>query len=392
MLESVLPLAKYIAEEGNEVHVFATLPSPNQNAYVIDFNSNRQPKGFIPSNVIAQQAGSKLWAYISGIRLNFFIFSAGVGVKAFLPDIYYAWKLSQHLKKNKYDVINLVHFSGRFYACLLFFLRKENVVQTLHEVTAHTGKTSNYVLAALKQLINYNIPVIFHSDVSKNRFIEFRKAFSKADAINSLYTTIPFGLYETYLNFVPADNKSKPSLSGDKKYTVLHFGRIVPYKGIDILIEAVKIAQSTVPVHLVIAGSGKPYFDFDGINSYEFINKELTNEEIVNLIQDCSVVVCPYKSASQSGIPVTVYPFYKPIIASNQGGFAEIIDHNSTGLIVQELTPEALANCIIKLASNQEVATQMALNIKTKFAQGVYNWSNIAKKTLSFYRNNLPKV
>ena len=45
---------------------------------------------------------------------------------------------------------------------------------------------------------------------------------------------------------------------------ILNFGRIVPSKGINILVEAVRILQNKYSIHLTIAGSGDAYFDFKG--------------------------------------------------------------------------------------------------------------------------------
>ena len=125
---------------------------------------------------------------------------------------------------------------------------------------------------------------------------------------------------------------------------VLHFGRIVPYKGIDILIDAVKIIQKTQKIHLIVAGRGDPYFNFDGVDSFEFLNYAISNEEVIDLIKKCTLVVCPYRSASQSGIPMTVFPFQKPIVASNMDGFNEIIEHNITGLVVEKLDAISFAD------------------------------------------------
>jgi glycosyltransferase involved in cell wall biosynthesis len=206
---------------------------------------------------------------------------------------------------------------------------------------------------------------------------------------------IRFGLFETYKCF------SNPSvkLSGNEKITILNFGRIVPNKGINLLIEAVRILQDKYPIHLIVAGEGKPYFDFNGIKSYQFINRFISNEEIVNLIESCSMVVLPYTSASQSGVPMTVYSFCKPVVASNIAGFKEVIDHLKTGILVDEITGKGFASSIEILLANADIMRDMEQNIKMKYSEGEFSWTAIAAQTLRFYKellkgnhNNVPNT
>ena len=172
----------------------------------------------------------------------------------------------------------------------------------------------------------------------------------------------------------------------------MNFGRIVPSKGIHFLVEAVKILQERYPIHLTIAGSGQPYFDFQAIKSYDFINRFISNEEIVTLIEKCDVVVLPYISASQSGVPMTVYTFNKPIIASNIAGFKEVIEHLKTGILVNNINVQSFASAIEFLSANKELKEEMSRNIKEKYSNGEFSWPFIADKTLNFYEKHLRNI
>ncbi len=384
-LDSTMPLAKHLADENVDVHLYGLMPQFNQNVFVIDFTNNRQPNGFIKSDILTQKMGKGLCNYLSVLTTKFFIFPAGSGKRYLFSDIYYAWRLSRHLIRRKFEVIHLIHTSGRFSLMVMYLLRNQHLIQTLHEVTAHTGDTDSDNLTTLKNLVKYEIPVIFHSLISKERFLAFRSSISSKPLNNDLYKMIRFSLYETYDFFSSNEKNEKEQTTNRTIPIVLHFGRIVPYKGIDILIDAVKIIQKTQKVHLIVAGGGDPYFNFDGVDSYEFINNTISNEEIINLIKKCTLVVCPYRSASQSGIPMTVFPFQKPIVASNMDGFKEVIEHNITGLIVDKMDAASFAHAIDKLIMNEDLRQKMANNIKNKFVKGEFSWENIAKETISFY-------
>ena len=100
-LDSTMPLAKHLADENVDVHLYGIMPQYNQNVFVVDFTSYRQPNGFIKSDILAQKMGKGLCDYLSKLKTKFFIFPAGSGKRTFFSDIYYAWKFSRHLIKGK---------------------------------------------------------------------------------------------------------------------------------------------------------------------------------------------------------------------------------------------------------------------------------------------------
>ena len=342
VIDSTIPLARNLSLHGVETDLYSVLPYNNQNTYVFDFLENKQSIGFIDNNIVKKTLGKRLSDYLINVKTKVFIYPDRRLQMLFLIDLIYAFKLAKHLKKEKYDLIHIFHTSRRFWFFLYLFIDKKKVVQTLHEVTSHESKTPLSTKLILKLLIKNSTPIIFNSEISKERFNNFRKESTGKGKNADNLEVIKFGLYETFLCF------TETSLKKDKKanINILNFGRIVPSKGINLLVEAIKILQDKYPIHLTVAGDGTPYFDFDGIKSYNFINRFISNKEIVNLIEECDIVVLPYISASQSGIPMTVYCFNKPIIASNVGGFKEVIENLNTGILVEDLNVKSLSSSI----------------------------------------------
>lgn len=390
-LESTMPLSKHLVEEGIGVDLFLILPKKTQNLFVVDFSKDKQPMGFVDQMIVKTVLGKRLCEYLMNINTYFFVLHGG-GRKNLISDIFYCWKLSKHISNQHYDVVHLIHTYGRISFFLLYFLRKQNLIQTLHEVTAHDGVTSKIDTKIFKRLVSKKIPIIFHSDIAKNRFLSHRKELNYSVGLeNDLYTVIRFGLFETYKCFDVRNQVIDYSKKSDSNIPIiLHFGRILPYKGIDVLIDAVKIVQKQKPVHLIIAGNGNPYFSFEGIESYEFINRTITNKEIIELIKKSDMVVCPYKSASQSGIPLTVFLFNKPIIASNVGAFKEVIDTNVNGILIDIISGFDFSEAILKLVHNPDLSKKMSENIHKKFnIEEEYAWPQIAINTLKFYKKNI---
>jgi hypothetical protein len=79
-----------------------------------------------------------------------------------LKDMYYAFLLAKYIKKRKYDLIHIIHSDNRFWFFFNFFIRKEKVVQTLHEVTSHEANNSYPGMRKLNMLIKKSTPIIFH--------------------------------------------------------------------------------------------------------------------------------------------------------------------------------------------------------------------------------------
>ena len=64
------------------------------------------------------------------------------------------------------------------------------------------------------------------------------------------------------------------------------------------------------------------------------------------------MVVCPYESATQSGIIQIAYGFDKPVVATNVGGLPDVVADKKTGYLVESKNPRALADAIIDFYTN----------------------------------------
>jgi glycosyltransferase involved in cell wall biosynthesis len=145
--------------------------------------------------------------------------------------------------------------------------------------------------------------------------------------------------------------RQKLKLFPNKK-TLLFFGFIRDYKGLDVLIKAFDLLDDSY--QLVIAGETYGSFDkyqqlIDSIkkrNQVFVFNDYISDNEVPLFFSAADVCVLPYKSATQSGITSIAYHFGLPLIATDVGGLKESIRHLQTGLIVDRCEPEAIASVI----------------------------------------------
>jgi glycosyltransferase involved in cell wall biosynthesis len=167
--------------------------------------------------------------------------------------------------------------------------------------------------------------------------------------------------------------------------TALFFGLIKPYKGLDILIKALKQARIKIPeLKLIIAGEvyGKEdkYLSLihqlhleDAIEAHF---RYIQEHEIRNFFLRSQVCVLPYKSATQSGVIATAYEFNLPVIASRVGGLSEYVKDNVTGILVPPDNPEALAAALIRFFK-EDLFSVMHRNIPSFKQQ--FSWQKLAE-------------
>ena len=125
--------------------------------------------------------------------------------------------------------------------------------------------------------------------------------------------------------------------SHDQEPTILFFGRIWEYKGLEYLIRAEPLITAEVPnAKIVIAGEGE---DFDRyrrlmVHPERFVvyNEYVSDDVRATLFQQASVVALPYIEASQSGVLPLAYMHMKPVVATTVGGLPEMVDDGSDGI------------------------------------------------------------
>lgn len=184
------------------------------------------------------------------------------------------------------------------------------------------------------------------------------------DDIKSLFPTksifkseLPiYDCYDNNKSLNKSELRSKFGFNNSDK-VLLFFGYIRHYKGLDILIESLKILRSEDKSYkLLVAGESyeneKIYLDL--ISEYKLEsavhmeNKFISNEDVGVYFYASDVAVLPYRSATQSGILNMAYGFNKPVVITNVGGLAEFVVEDQTGVIVNESSPDSIANGIKK--------------------------------------------
>lgn len=195
---------------------------------------------------------------------------------------------------------------------------------------------------------------------------------------------LPHPSYDHFHNPIETSNARRALKIHEEKHTLLFFGIIRDYKGLDILIRAFSSLPSTF--QLVIAGEvygNDEEYKFlisQSKNQQIFLFNEFISDDKVHLFfSSADLCVLPYRSGTQSGVKAIADRMLVPCLISNVGGIAEKIENNTDGYILEELNPSALADKIIELyEGNSLQKVKETLLLKEKKLE--YSWHFFEEK------------
>jgi len=218
---------------------------------------------------------------------------------------------------------------------------------------------------------------------------------------------IPPGVDLTHFYPIPADEaKAFVGLKPDDRM-VLYVGRIEPLKGVETLIRAmscVKLVHGERPVHLAIIG-GDPAAsaaemtaemmrlqqlcdDLEMGQTVLFLGKR-RQDTLQYYYSAAEVVVMPSHYESFGMVALEAMACGTPVLASEVGGLAFLVQDGETGFTVPDGDPDLLAERLRVLLGNPERRTQMGRHA-AEYAKD-YSWRNIAGQIVKVYRQLLER-
>ena len=173
------------------------------------------------------------------------------------------------------------------------------------------------------------------------------------------------------------------------KPTLLFFGFIRKYKGMDILLRSLALVKEEIDCQLIIAGefydNSKEYLELiQNLNLSEIVHifdRYIPDEEVPYFFSAADVVVLPYRSATQSGIVPVCYHYLKPVIATTVGGLPEVIKEGKTGYLVPPEDPHSLAKAIVHFFAHRE---QQPMDQWIEQARHQFSWEHFTEELEKF--------
>ncbi|HEY7292612.1 MAG TPA: glycosyltransferase family 4 protein [Vicinamibacterales bacterium] len=308
--------------------------------------------------------------------------------------ISYAWRARPRifhiLWNNKFDIIDRVLLT------LYYRALRKRIVLTAHNVNAGTrdGKDTWLNRATLKFQYRLADHIFVHTGKMK---AELSAAFGVNEAC---VTVVPFGINNSlpHTNLTGAEARRRLGI-GAREKTILFFGNIAPYKGLEYLIEAFgQLRATSAEYRLIVAGQPKKGFqtywssiqrmvgdapDKRGIvMKIEFV----PDEETEVYFKAADVLVLPYVHIFQSGVLFLAYSFGLPVLTADVGSMKEDVIEGETGFVFAPQNSDDLAK---RLREYFNSPLYKDLDVRRRwisdFANRQYSWDALADATCLVY-------
>jgi len=172
---------------------------------------------------------------------------------------------------------------------------------------------------------------------------------------------------------------------------LLFVGRLVPEKGLDVLIKALpRVLGNGVPAKIVAVGEGPQKDEFQrladnfGLHGKVHFAGHLDDWTLRALYRVADVAVVPSRFEPFGIVALEGMAAHCPLVVSAVGGLNEIVDHDGTGLKVPPNNSEALAGAITRIIKDPGFKDWIVNNAYQKCLWN-YNWDKIAEWTKGVY-------
>jgi glycosyltransferase involved in cell wall biosynthesis len=178
--------------------------------------------------------------------------------------------------------------------------------------------------------------------------------------------------------------------SGLTHVSALFFGNVRPYKGLDVLLDALR---SVPEAGLTIAGN---FWEQEAAIAQTVEDCGLTRQvilkpgyvdkkDIPNLFCQADVVVLPYLSGTASVIPQIAFSYGVPVIVTDVGSVAAGVEDGVNGLVVGPNNSQELARAISAFAQRFDLRERLTLGARASRLDD--GWGRYVKAVVKLVEN-----
>lgn len=274
----------------------------------------------------------------------------------------------------------------------------KKIVLTAHNVNKAKRDSCDSVLNRLTLKVQYHLAdqIFVHTEKMKTELVQ------EFDVSPAVVTVIPFGINAAVpdTELTTTEAKSRLGIRPGER-TVLFFGRIVPYKGLEYLVNAFH-RLAWADGRLIVAGEPmkgfEPYVDnvrraIANGGCVDRILCRLTfipDSETEVYFKAADVLVLPYSNIFESGVLFLAFRFGLPVIASDVGSFREELSNSRAGYVFESCNAAALAAQLNVFFESElyERATNHRQRIR-EYYSARHSWMIVGESTERVYNNSL---
>jgi glycosyltransferase involved in cell wall biosynthesis len=231
----------------------------------------------------------------------------------------------------------------------------------IHDVAGHRGDSSNLIRGWSSRNIRDSDRVIALSQTVARQLVAIKQVPHER-LLTLFHPDLHLGRAETM----------PPPLEGAEPFRLLFFGRILPYKGLALLVEAVEsLAKQGIKVHLGVYGSGNLSAVGARLHALgaEIENSWIPDMSVAQVFNRFHAVALPHTDASQSGVAAIAMGTGLPAIANPVGGLVEQIIDGKTGVLAAAAESTAFAAAIKRLSLDRQLYENIRQHIALSRSQ-----------------------
>ncbi len=270
-----------------------------------------------------------------------------------------------------------------FSIALVTKARGKKMVCTVHNVHGHETGLLDRTLNRLVLML----PDMFFVHTERNR----EQLHAAYGIPRERIRVVPHGIFEFYRDqdLSRGEARQRLNIPADAK-VLLSFGHVRPYKGIEDLIAAYKVARQTVPnLFLLIAGKAwneelkrEIEQQLADVPDKLLLLGYVPSSQIKELFFAADAVVLPYREfAAQSGPGNIALAFEKPLIVADVGGLPELVANPSA--IFEASNVDALTTALERCLGDDQLLAAMAAD--SSRLRERFSWRRVALDTLRAY-------
>ncbi len=276
----------------------------------------------------------------------------------------YYFKIKREMKDFEPDIIHAFSFFGNISASFLFAARKYRIPVIVTPPGFYPYALPRLTPGKIYRIITM-LKVLLYREIVK-RYVDVFTCLSK---IFADFLRDKVGIENNKIKFVPLYTEWGNTTEGKGYNTkdILYVGRLSKGKGIEYLIQAIpRISKKFPETKLHIVGEGdmernlKDLANKLGIEDKAIFHGYVPHENLAKVYKEAAVFVLP--SILRENLPLAIIEAMSkaiPVITTNFGGQAEIIQDGINGLLVKPGDPADLAEKISTILDNPELAREM---------------------------------
>jgi glycosyltransferase involved in cell wall biosynthesis len=298
------------------------------------------------------------------------------------------------VKKHKIDLIHSNNFSPALAGSLISYFTKTPHVTTIHDIFSiyHKDFWKKWSKQSGTSYTNARLVPLFEKLMMRFRYDCIHTVSDATkDDIKKLGTKKPIRVIPNCLQ------EEDPHITETKKEQFVYLGRLVFYKNLEVILRAFTIVTKQFPeIKLVIAGDGPHKKSLQSMtnqlgvsNNVEFAGY-VTPQQKKELLAQSNALLFPSKIEGFGLVMLEAFQQKRPVLVSDIPPMSDIIEHNQTGIVIDEDDEEKWAEAIMSLIENPEKSDTMGINgnkeLKTKYNQELFY-----ERILNMYKDVLDK-